>query len=123
MQASGSHRVFALWFGFGALVAALVLPSSSSAGSKETVAEGAALFSSSGCPQCHGPEGMGTAKAPSLRDVPKQLTPEQTHTQIHDGGKQMPPFGEALTEEQIAALVDFLHAKDGWKLVPATASK
>jgi mono/diheme cytochrome c family protein len=66
---------------------------------------------------------LGTAKAPSLREVRKQLSADQTHTQIHDGGKTMPPFGEALTEAQIAALVDFLHSKDGWKLVEATAGK
>lgn len=66
---------------------------------------------------------MGTVRAPSLRDIRKQMSPEQTRTQIHDGGKSMPPFGEALTDAQIAALVDFLHAKNGWKLVPVMASK
>ena len=95
----------------------------SSAAPHQPVAEGASLFTSSGCPQCHGPTGLGTEKAPSLRDVPKHLNAEQTHTQIHDGGKLMPPFGEALTEEQIAALVEFLQAKNGWKLVEASALK
>ena len=123
MQSSGPHRVFTLCVLAACLAVAFAFPFPSSAGSKETVAEGAALFSSSGCPQCHGPAGMGTAKAPSLRDVRKSLSAEQTRTQIHDGGKQMPPFGEALSDAQIAALVDFLHAKDGWKLVPVAASK
>lgn len=125
MQSCNSRHAFAggllgatLLLGVGFLV-----PLQSAAGSREGVAEGAALFATSGCTQCHGPIGLGTEKAPSLRDVPKHMNAEQTHTQIHDGGKMMPPFGDALTDEQIAALVDFLHSKNGWKLVEATAQK
>ena len=60
---------------------------------------------------------MGTAKGPSLRDLRKRRKPDATRKQIHDGGTNMPPFGDALTDDQIGALVDFLQAKNGWKLI------
>jgi mono/diheme cytochrome c family protein len=85
--------------------------------------DGPTLFTSSGCPQCHGPEGLGTEKAPSLRDVRKRKTEEQIRSQIKEGGKSMPPFGEALTDQQISALVEFLRSKDGWKKISASAQK
>jgi ubiquinol-cytochrome c reductase cytochrome b subunit len=97
-----------------ALFAAAELPGHSQ---PDSVAAGAALFTSSGCTQCHGPAGEGTAKGPSLRDLRKRLKPEATQKQIHDGGGNMPPFGEALTKDQISSLVDFLQSKNGWKLV------
>lgn len=85
--------------------------------------DGPALFTNSGCPQCHGPEGLGTQKAPSLRDVHKRKTDEQIRSQIKDGGKSMPPFGEALTDNQISTLVEFLRSKNGWKKISASAPK
>jgi mono/diheme cytochrome c family protein len=84
----------------------------------DDVKAGAVLFGKSGCPFCHGPAGMGTDRAPSLRDVHKRLSDEQIKHQIHDGGRMMPPFGEALTEDEIAQLSIFLRAKDAWNLVP-----
>ncbi len=88
----------------------------------DPVKAGAELFGKSGCTFCHGPAGMGTERAPSLRDVHKRLSAEQVQHQIHDGGQMMPPFGDALTEDEIANLVAFLRAKDAWKLVPPPAS-
>ncbi len=66
---------------------------------------------------------MGTERAPSLRGVSKRLNDEQIRHQIHDGGQMMPPFGEALTQDEIAHLSAFLRAKDAWNLLPAPASK
>ena len=85
--------------------------------------DGPTLFTSSGCPQCHGSEGLGTLKAPSLRDVRQRKTEEQIRSQIKDGGKSMPPFGGALTDDQISALVEFLRSKDGWKKISASLPK
>ena len=83
---------------------------------------GAVLFGKSGCTFCHGPAGMGTERAPSLRDVAKRLNDQQIRHQIHDGGQMMPPFGEALTDEEIEQLSVFLLTKDAWNLVPVPAS-
>ena len=91
------------------------------AAQSNATAEGATLFTTSGCPQCHGPEGLGTVKAPSLRDVRKRKTDDQVRLQIKEGGKSMPPFGGALTDEQIASLVQFLRSKKAWTgtLIPS----
>jgi len=86
----------------------------------EAVKAGAVLFGKSGCTYCHGPAGAGTERAPSLRGVSSRRNDEQIRRQIHDGGQMMPPFGEALTEDEIAQLSAFLQAKDAWDLVPPT---
>ena len=65
---------------------------------------------------------MGTDRAPSLREVSKRLNQEQIRHQIHDGGQMMPPFGEALTGEEIEQLSVFLMTKDAWDLVPPPAA-
>jgi mono/diheme cytochrome c family protein len=78
---------------------------------------GAELFAKSGCTFCHGPQGMGTDKAPNLRDVRKRKTDEQIFHQIHDGGRMMPPFADALAENEIWSLVQFLREEHGWDLL------
>ncbi len=83
---------------------------------------GAILFSKSGCPFCHGPQGNGTDKAPSIHDVRKRRTDEEIFHQIQNGGTMMPPFAEALTESEIRSLVLFLRTKDGWQLLPTPQS-
>lgn len=79
---------------------------------------GANLFATSGCSQCHGPEGNGTAKAPNIHDVRKRKTDEEIYLQIKEGKGAMPAFGDALSEDEIRSIVAFLHAKDGWTLLP-----
>ena len=88
----------------------------------DPVKAGAVLFANSGCQFCHGPAGAGTERAPSLRDIRKRKDDEAIRHQIHDGGGMMPPFGEALTDEEIAHLSEFLRAKDAWKLLPLSGS-
>jgi mono/diheme cytochrome c family protein len=100
-----------------ALFSAATVAGHSASTQPDSVAAGAAIFTNSGCTQCHGPTGEGTAKAPSLRDLHKRMKPDATRKQIHDGGANMPPFGDALTDDQINSLVDFLQSKNGWKLV------
>jgi mono/diheme cytochrome c family protein len=70
---------------------------------------GAVLFHEKGCEFCHGANGGGiSGKGPSLLTVGKRLKKEAIAKQIHDGGKTMPPFGEALQPDEITALVDML---------------
>jgi mono/diheme cytochrome c family protein len=47
-------------------------------------------------------------KAPSLLTVGKRLKREAIEKQIHDGGQNMPPFGDALQPDEITALVNML---------------
>lgn len=74
---------------------------------------GAVLFRDKGCAFCHGVGGVGTDKGPSLagiRDNKEWPAEKMTH-QIMNGGQKMPPFGEALTDQEIAQLVAYLRAK------------
>ncbi len=107
----------------GLLVAAPAL-----ANSKQQKAKGAALFAEKGCAHCHGPSGFGGSDSgPDLSDVRKQLKPAAIAHQIRGGGKNMPPFGNELSEDQIASLVAYLHSRrkppPGWmKNKPASSA-
>lgn len=78
-------------------------------GSAADVPSGAVLFHEKGCEHCHGVNGVGIpGKAPSLLTVGKRLKKDAIEKQIHDGGQNMPPFGDALQPDEITALVDML---------------
>ena len=85
---------------------------------------GAQLFQSSGCTHCHGDKLQGTDLGPNLQGVGRQLKPAEITTQIHDGGKGMPPFGDILTGDQIDQLVAWLRTqKAKAPKVPKPAAK
>jgi mono/diheme cytochrome c family protein len=68
------------------------------------------------CAACHGREGegrqIGTLTVPSLREGRAAAdTDARLLTQIHDGGKGMPPFKDSLTDEQIADLLRFVRER------------
>ena len=75
---------------------------------------GAGLYRDKGCPQCHGADLNWNKKGPSLADIRNDPAwpPEKITKQIVDGGPKMPPFGESLTDQEIAQIVAFLRAKD-----------
>ena len=75
---------------------------------------GAKLYSDKGCGQCHGAKLEGTKKGPALAAIrdDKDWPAEKITKQITDGGAKMPPFGESLTDPEVAQLVAFLRAKD-----------
>lgn len=79
---------------------------------------GRELFATKGCAHCHGPNGVGGGKGPDLQLVRARRSRESMITQIHDGGKQMPPFADELSAQEIEDLVAFLRAKR--KIVPMT---
>lgn len=95
------------------LTAALVISCASAAhaSTKESRAAGEATYHSAGCQQCHGADWTGTDRGPDLRGVGKRLHRDELTRQVHDGGGGMPPFADALSDEQIAQLVDFLEAQ------------
>ena len=88
--------------------------------SSDAAKRGAEIFASSGCTHCHGPAGMGTERGPTLRDLRKHLSVEETGQQIVAGGKGMPAFGDTLDKAQVADLVTFLRAKT-WIAAPPHA--
>ena len=74
---------------------------------------GAILFRDKGCAFCHGAGGVGGKKGPILVDIRKDKNwpPAKITAQILNGGQKMPPFGDSLTDAQIAQLVAYLRAK------------
>lgn len=101
-----------IWVGAAlcALGLALRQPAPVSAGSKAK-ARGAELFATRGCLHCHGPEGVDLGRGPDLSDVRRRLKARAMVAQIHDGGKQMPAFGDQLSKAQIDDLVAYLRSK------------
>jgi mono/diheme cytochrome c family protein len=92
------------------IVAGLPDPHASAASNADRDA-GAEIFRQYGCEHCHGPDGIGTDRAPSLSTVGKRLNKDQIEHQILDGGKQMPPFEDVLTFDETRKLVDYLAHK------------
>jgi mono/diheme cytochrome c family protein len=85
---------------------------------------GAVLYRDKGCPQCHGADLAGNKKGPSIAEIrnDKEWPPERITKQIMEGGQKMPPFGESLTDQEIAQIVAFLRAKDRPTPPPAPPS-
>lgn len=88
--------------------------------SRKKNAEAAIVFREKGCQHCHGVDGVGTDRGPSLSTVGKQLSRAQIERQIKDGGKEMPAFGEVLSPGEVKELVDYLVHK---KKLPKGAPK
>jgi len=82
--------------------------------SKADAQAGAVLYRDKGCPQCHGADLAGNKKGPSLADIRNDPAwpAEKITKQIVDGGAKMPPFGESLTDQEVAQVVAYLRAKD-----------
>ena len=73
---------------------------------------GRVLFHESGCIYCHEWNGEGGHKGPALTHVRVRLNGEQIRHQIVDGGGAMPSFQDALTAQQVDALVLFLSTSE-----------
>jgi mono/diheme cytochrome c family protein len=78
---------------------------------EESIALGADLYSAN-CSRCHGPDGQGTPRAPSL-NVKSFLvdTTDQAIQQIVTlgaPGTAMPAWGDRMTDSEIQAIVGFL---------------
>ena len=87
-------------------------PAQASPAGLHVVATGAVLFHEKGCEHCHGANFAGVVdKGPSLLTVGKKLKKDAIAKQIHDGGQEMPAFGDALQPDEISVLVDMLARK------------
>jgi len=108
------RRQFSSFLPFLLLVAAPATPSFSASDIKADQQAGAQLYHDKGCGQCHGAKLEGTKKGPALAAIQddKDWPPEKITKQIVDGGAKMPPFGESLTDPEVAQLVAYLRAKD-----------
>ena len=73
--------------------------------------QGAALFQSKNCRNCHALEGTGGQRGPDLTAVGARLTRGQLIDQISNGtpgGGNMPAYGKQISPDEMAALVEFL---------------
>jgi cytochrome c6 len=106
----GVQRRF--WVSLGGMFLLLAVSNSALAQSDS----GAATFKSK-CILCHGADGSGNTplgkqlQAANLRskDVQKKTNAE-LHKVIHDGQTNMPPFGDQLSEQQIAQVIKYVRS-------------
>ena len=88
-------------------------PLSAAPDKKDAELAGANIFRAQGCEHCHGTGGVGAKKGPPLlgKDFQKQWTDEKIKNQLIMGGKKMPSFGDALSDDDIATIIVYLRAK------------
>ncbi len=70
-------------------------------------AAGETIFAEN-CAGCHGEDGLGGPGGPDLTTMPLAQTEEGAIQQVTNGGGGMPPFGEQLSEEEIADVAAFV---------------
>jgi mono/diheme cytochrome c family protein len=70
--------------------------------------DGAEVFVSAGCGSCHAfePAGSSGSIGPSLDGT--SLSVDQIEEQVRNGGGGMPPFEDQLSEEEIAAVAEYV---------------
>ena len=69
---------------------------------------GSTTFHEKGCLQCHAIGGIGGHKGPDLSGVGRRKNKNALRQQILEGGGAMPAFREALTGDEVDALVRYL---------------
>jgi ubiquinol-cytochrome c reductase cytochrome b subunit len=77
------------------------------------VADGARLFETHGCINCHTIGGSGGRRGPDLSEVGNRLSETELTWRILNGGTNMPAYGSNLTPEQLRQLVAFLETQKG----------
>jgi ubiquinol-cytochrome c reductase cytochrome b subunit len=70
--------------------------------------QGALVFQSKQCHNCHSLGGEGGKRGPALDQVAVRLTPDQLVRQVIQGGGNMPAYGKNLNPAETSALVKFL---------------
>jgi mono/diheme cytochrome c family protein len=75
-------------------------------------AEGEAVYAAAGCAGCHGPEGGGGV-GPVLAGNANLNNASLVVRQILQGGDVMPPFADRLSDEEIAAVANYIRTAWG----------
>ena len=70
--------------------------------------QGALVFQSKQCHNCHSLGGEGGKRGPALDQVAVRLTPDQLVRQVIQGGGNMPAYGKNLNPAETTGLVKFL---------------
>jgi ubiquinol-cytochrome c reductase cytochrome b subunit len=77
-------------------------------GSTALSRQGALVFQSKQCRNCHALGGAGGQRGPALDTVAVRLTQDQLIRQVIQGGGNMPAYGKNLSPAETTALVQFL---------------
>ena len=86
-----------------------------SPGYRFTETSGEALYNAT-CAGCHMPDGKGAQGAghyPALADNPAVEAAPYVIVNILHGRKGMPPFGDAMSDDQVAAVVNYTRTHFG----------
>ena len=84
--------------------------------------QGAEIYKQNGCGVCHG--GLGTGGfGPKLSGDPMLAISAFVIAQILIGRGQMPPFGDKLSDPQIAAVAQYIRTNWGNDFGPVTADQ
>jgi ubiquinol-cytochrome c reductase cytochrome b subunit len=70
--------------------------------------QGAAIFQSKQCRNCHSIGGIGGQRGPALDLIATRMTEDQMIRQVLQGGGNMPAYGKNLSPPEVTALVSFL---------------
>jgi ubiquinol-cytochrome c reductase cytochrome b subunit len=70
--------------------------------------QGAIVFQSNQCRNCHSIAGVGGQRGPALDLVATRMTEDQLIRQVLQGGGNMPAYGKNLSPSETTALVQFL---------------
>ncbi len=96
-------------------------PQRSVSATSKASARGAEVFHTHSCAKCHGTNGVNGDRAPDLQEVRKRMNAAEIANQIRNGGKGMPPFGDQLSDQQVADLVAYLRTKRKFIIPPPPA--
>ena len=70
--------------------------------------QGANVFQSKQCRNCHALDGKGGQRGPALDEIAVKMTRDEMIRQVIQGGGNMPAFGRNLSPPEVTALVTFL---------------
>jgi ubiquinol-cytochrome c reductase cytochrome b subunit len=87
------------------------LPSEVVGATSGPVAEGALLFRSKGCLNCHLIGDNGGRRGPDLSRVADRITRDEMVIRISNGGRNLPSFASGLKPDELARLVNFLSTR------------
>jgi mono/diheme cytochrome c family protein len=120
LAAAFSNRAFAALSGaaisWAAMSSALAQPAERFGNPARFMPQSGEALYADICQGCHMPEGVGAVGAgayPALARNPKLATAGYPLFLVIQGRKGMPPFGKLLTDQQVAAVVNYIRTHFG----------